>query len=142
MGTGRDGRPDSLSPVDGVQPLVRPTRVVVVEPQAVLAEAVQAALGEHGDVSIVAVVGSVAAAVPLAREVGPDVVVVDTGNVSAEDVRSLGDLLDAGVTAALVALASVAVAAADEPRSVPVVDGTDADDLIRAVRRAARRRAT
>lgn len=136
MGTGRDGRPDSLSPVDGVQPLVRPTRVVVVEPQAVLAEAVQAALGEHGDVSIVAVVGSVAAAVPLAREVGPDVVVVDTGNVSAEDVRSLGDLLDAGVTAALVALARFA------PVGSGGADGRGVDGLVHAIRRAARRRAT
>jgi len=139
--TDPDGRLDSLNPADG-EPVVRLTRVVVVEPQVVLAAAIEAALGEHRDVSIEAVVGSVADAIPLVRKARPDVVVVDTGNVTADDVRSVGDLLDAGVTAALVALATFGPTASDGSWSGTTAGDGAPEDLIRAIRRAARRRPT
>src|SRR5262249_30056273 len=70
----------------GAQPAVEPDRprgaaipirVLIVEDYALLAEGLAAALGRHGDMQVVGVAGTVAAATALATQERPDVVLMD-----------------------------------------------------------------
>ena len=117
-------------------------RVVVVHGEHLTAQALQRALGSERDLQVPAATADPGAAVVLALEVAPDVVVVDLGLAHDEAVETIRRMADASPGTGFVALSEgddLAVARAVEagasghvPKSAPV------SELAEAVRAVAR----
>jgi DNA-binding NarL/FixJ family response regulator len=116
-------------------------RVLLVEDHDMVAEAIGLALERAADVTVVARVRSVAAAVAETRRSRPDLVLLDRRLPDGDGIEAIGELTAAGPARVLVltgdATAAVATRVAEAGGAGLVLKSSGLDDLVGAVRQVA-----